>query len=176
MERAIPILIVIALSAMFMWRVVFMLLEPVSTPLLLHRKDELGKRRGSHWLLPSMNLTAGSGWRPINLLQAKGRADMYLHRVIALTGATQKGNRYLLDVGTTRFELSDRFIGRLRESGDPKGNYEETCFYPAFQGMPKAEQIATALLQLRNNPDLFEKWVKKDMAFKADGQPFHRGK
>lgn len=176
MERAIPILIVIALSALFMWRVVFMLLEPTSHPLLLHREDRLGKRRGSHRLLPSMELPTGRAWLPIDLVRAKSRAEVYLHRVIALTGATQKGNRYLLDVGTARFELNDRFIGRLRESDDHQCSYEETCFYPAFQGMPKAEQIATALLQLRNNPGLFEKWARKDIAFKADGQPFHHGK
>ena len=39
----------------------------------------------------------------------------------------------------------------------------------------RAERIATVLLQLRNNPELFEKWVKKETAFKADGQPFRRG-
>jgi len=39
--------------------------------------------------------------------------------------------------------------------------------------MPKAEQIAAALLQLRNNPALFERWARqRDVAFKADGQVF----
>jgi hypothetical protein len=98
---------------------------------------------------------------------------MYLRRVIALTGATQNGNSYILDVGTIQFKVRDRFIRRLRDNDDPQG--EETCFGPAFQGMPKAERIATALLQLRNNPGLFEKWAKKDSAFKADGQLFRRG-
>lgn len=101
---------------------------------------------------------------------------MYLDRVIALTGAMQKGDSYFMDVGTTRFQVRDRFIRRVRDSGDPKWGYEETCFYPAFQDMPQTEQIATALLQLRSNPGLFEKWAKKDIAFKANGQLFHRGK
>ena len=100
---------------------------------------------------------------------------MYLDRVIAITGAAQKGNSYFMNVGATRFQVSDRFIRHVRDSGDPKWGYEETCFYPAFQDMPQAEQIATALLQLRSNPGLFEKWAKKDIAFKADGQPFNRG-
>jgi hypothetical protein len=98
---------------------------------------------------------------------------MYLRRVLALTGAAQNGNSYFLDVGTIRFQVWDRFIARLPDSDDPKG--EETCFGPAFQSMPRAERIATALLQLHNNPGLFEKWAKKDSAFKADGQPFRRG-
>jgi len=39
--------------------------------------------------------------------------------------------------------------------------------------MPKAEEIATALLQLTNNPALFDKWaVQNGLAFKADGQVF----
>jgi hypothetical protein len=38
--------------------------------------------------------------------------------------------------------------------------------------MPKAEEIATALLQLMNNPGLFEKWAARNGAFKADGQAF----
>jgi hypothetical protein len=51
--------------------------------------------------------------------------------------------------------------------------YEETCFYSGFQGMPKIEQIATALLQLWNNPQLFDRWSQqRDIAIKADGQVF----
>jgi hypothetical protein len=56
---------------------------------------------------------------------------------------------------------------------DPRCTYEETCFYPVHIGMPKAEEIATALLQLTNNPPLFDKWaVQNGLAFKADGQVF----
>jgi hypothetical protein len=41
--------------------------------------------------------------------------------------------------------------------------------------MPKAEQIATALLQLKNNPALFDGWAAQNcLAFKADGQVFTR--
>jgi hypothetical protein len=38
--------------------------------------------------------------------------------------------------------------------------------------MPKSEHIATALLQLTNNPALFDKWAAQNGAFKADGQAF----
>jgi hypothetical protein len=40
--------------------------------------------------------------------------------------------------------------------------------------MPKAEQIATALLQLKNNPALFDGWAARNGAFKPDGQLFTR--
>jgi hypothetical protein len=41
--------------------------------------------------------------------------------------------------------------------------------------MAEAEQIATVLLQLKNNPWLFDSWASKhELAFKADGQMFNR--
>jgi len=41
--------------------------------------------------------------------------------------------------------------------------------------MPKAEKIATALLQLSSNPALFDKWaLNNGVAFKADGHMFER--
>ena len=55
---------------------------------------------------------------------------------------------------------------------DPKCAYEETCFYSAHKEMPKSEHIATALLQLKNNPALFDRWSAKNGTFKADGQTF----
>ena len=105
-------------------------------------------------------------------LDRKDRAKTYLRCIVALTGATQMGNRYVLDVGTTRFHVRDRYVGRVRDVTDPKCAYEETCFYSADRDMPKAEQIATALLQLKNNPALFDRWAAQSGAFKADGQAF----
>ena len=55
----------------------------------------------------------------------------------------------------------------------PECACEETCFYPLHKGMPKEEEIATALLQLTNNPALSDKWAAQNgLAFKADGQVF----
>ncbi len=119
------------------------------------------------------NLENGSdGLDPV---ARKYRAQSYLSRVVALTGATQMGSGYALDVGTTRFEVRDRYVRRLRDLTDPKCTYEGTCFYSAHKEMPKAEQIATALLQLRNNPALFDRWAHQcGLAFKADSQVFTR--
>jgi hypothetical protein len=108
-------------------------------------------------------------------LGPKDRAKTYLRRIVALTGATHMGNSYVLDVGTTRFHVRDRYVSRMRDVTDPKCAYEETCFYPVHKGMPKAEEIATALLQLTNNPALFDKWaVQNGLALKPDGQVFTR--
>jgi hypothetical protein len=106
-------------------------------------------------------------------LDAKDRAKAYLRRVVALTGATQVSGDYVLDAGTARFYVNYRYVRRLRDAADPNCACEETCFYPVHSGMPKAEEIATALLQLANNPALFDKWaVKNGLPLKADGQVF----
>jgi hypothetical protein len=106
-------------------------------------------------------------------IDARNRAEMYLHRIIALTGVTQTSNVYVLDVGKTRFHVRHRYIRRLRDAADGKCAYEETCFYPVHKGMPGAEEIATALLQLANNPTLFDKWAAhRDLPFKSDGEAF----
>ena len=105
----------------------------------------------------------------------KDRTKRYLRRIVALTGATQMDDAYVLDVGQMRFHVRDRYVRRLRDLTDPGCAYEETCFYPVHISMPKAEEIATALLQLTNNPALFDKWaVQNGLAFKADGQVFTR--
>ena len=108
----------------------------------------------------------------LDRLGRKDRAKRYLRRIAALTGATQTGNTYVLDVGKMRFRVRDRYVSRLRDVTDPECTLEETCFYSVHKGMPKAEEIATALLQLMNNPALFERWAAQSGAFKADGQAF----
>ena len=108
-------------------------------------------------------------------LDRKVRAKTYLRRIAALTGATQMDDAYIVDVGKMQFRVGYRYVRRLRDVTDPECAYEETCFYPVHKGMPKAEEIATALLQLTNNPALFDKWaVQNGLAFKADGQVFTR--
>jgi hypothetical protein len=109
----------------------------------------------------------------VRLIIPKDRAKTYLFRIVALTGATRMGNRYVLDVGTTRFHVRDRYVGRTRDVTDPDYAYEETCFYSAHKEIPKSEHIATALLHLKNNPALFDQWAAQRGAFKADGQAFN---
>ena len=103
------------------------------------------------------------------------RAEAFLRRILALTGAKKVDGAYVLDVGKVQFQLRDRFIRRLQNPNDPKSPYEETCFYLVHNGMPKVEEIATALLHLSNNPGLFDKWaLQNGVAFKADGKVFDR--
>lgn len=114
----------------------------------------------------------GHASAPIGPADLKDRPKTYLLRVVALTGAKKMGNGYDINVGTTKFHVRDRYVGRLRNVNDPRGAYEETCFYCAEKGMPKAEQIATVLLQLKNNPALFDRWAAQSGTFKSDGQAF----
>ena len=108
----------------------------------------------------------------LDRLDRKGRAKEYLRRIAALTGARPVDDAYVLDVGKMRFHVGHRSVRRLRDTMDPECAFEETCFYPVHKGMPKAEEIATALLQLTNNPGLFDSWAAQSGAFKADGQAF----
>ncbi len=51
---------------------------------------------------------------------------------------------------------------------------ESTCFsVPGETAMPSAEAVASALLQLKNNARLFEKWRElRGYPFKANGKMF----
>ena len=107
------------------------------------------------------------------LSEGSSRAKTYLRRIVSLTGAKRMGNRYILNVGKTIFHVRDRYVWRLPDSTNPGCGYNETCFYSVHKGIPREEEIATVLLQLKNNPALFDKWVRQNgLAFKADGQVF----
>jgi hypothetical protein len=114
-------------------------------------------------------------WGFLNYVENEHRAQSYLLRVVALTNAIEVGDGcYRLYAGTSTFHVRDRYVTRLREGKDAKSRYERTCFFVPNQGMPIAELIATALLMLKNDPTLFDKWaVKNGESFKADGQIFN---
>ncbi len=174
------VLSVIAFLALFAWRFVFEglrrgpLAREIAAP---HQQQTSILEQGLRILhlagaavIPDNRAETGSNGA--RLTTPKNCAKTYLRRIIALTGATQMGNCYVLDVGTTRFHVRLRYVRRMRDVTDPKCEYEETCFYAAEKEMPKSEHIATALLQLKNNPELFDKWAAQSGAFKADGQAF----
>ena len=97
------------------------------------------------------------------------RAAEYLKRVAALTGADQvRANSYLLRAGRRNFLVEDRFVRVISHHG------KSTCFSVATDpDMPSAEVVASALLQLKNNPRLFKKWRKQPgNTFKANGKKF----
>ena len=175
MAPAIPL--VIAFFALIVWRVVFnnplrrVVVREIDAP---RKQDNSFLEQGFHILeRVGMRVIAGNRFEGgSDSLDPVGRAKTYLRRIVALTGATQLGNSYVLDVGTTRFHVRNRYVGRVRDVTDPKCKYEETCFYSAQKEMPKSEHIATALLQLKTNPALFDKWAAQSGAFKADGLAF----
>jgi len=116
-----------------------------------------------------------NGWNVVSTAGKKERAEGYLLRIVALTGAVPMGNGYVLDVGATRFHIREGRVGQLRDLNDPNCRYRETCFFLPNRDMPKAEQVGSALLQLAHNPSLFETWAGQDgLKIKADGQVFTR--
>jgi hypothetical protein len=110
----------------------------------------------------------------VDLFEREDRAKAYLRRIVALTGAVKIGNNYVLEIGTTRFQVRDRYVRRLQDMSDSKCEYEETCFYLPYTRVRIAEQIATALLGLANNPALFDRWSGQIGAVKPDGEAFAR--
>jgi len=97
------------------------------------------------------------------------RAAEYLKRVAALTGAEQvRDDTYWLRVGRRHFLVDSRFVRLISRGG------ESTCFSVATDpDIPGAEAVASALLQLKNNPRLFEKWRElHGYTFKANGRMF----
>ena len=97
------------------------------------------------------------------------RAAEYLKRVAALTEAEQvRGDSYWLRAGRRNFLVDYEFVRVISHHG------KSTCFsVVADPDMPSAEVVASALLQLKNNPRLFKKWRKQPgSAFKANGKVF----
>src|SRR5258706_1035805 len=93
------------------------------------------------------------------------RAAKCLERIAALTGAKRDHDgSYRLTAGRRNFQLESRFV-RVISSRD-----QSTCFYVATdREIPSAETVASALLELKNNPRLFEKWrERRGCTFKAD--------
>ena len=97
------------------------------------------------------------------------RAAEYLQRVAALTGAKEGDDgTYHLTAGGRHFLVDSKFVRVV----SPRS--EATCFSVAADlDMPSAEVVASALLQLKSNARLFEKWRDRPAhSFKADGKMF----
>jgi hypothetical protein len=176
-------LFMIGCFTLIAWGLVFLGSHPRQLARAAARQGERRKYGLEHSLhvLGRANLAANAGncykggSNGLGSLDRKARAETYLRRVVALTGATQAGPAYILDVGKIRFQVSYRSVTRFQDLGDSQSPREETCFYPVNREMPRAEEVATALLQLANDPALFEKWAnQRGLAFKADGQVFTR--
>jgi hypothetical protein len=108
----------------------------------------------------------------VDVMDIVDRAESYLRRIVAVTGATRVGSYYVLDVGKTRFEVHDSYVCQAPSAINPTATPRGTCFYLPNQHLPAEEKIATALLQLKNNPTLFDRWAGQTGVFKADGELF----
>jgi hypothetical protein len=97
------------------------------------------------------------------------RAAHYLKHVARLTGAEHvRGDCYRLRAGRRNFLVDPKFVRVISGGG------ASTCFSVVGDvDVPSAEIVASALLQLKNNPRLFEKWrQQRGYAFKANGKIF----
>jgi len=97
------------------------------------------------------------------------RAAEYLKRIARLTGAEHVHDEsYWLRAGRRSFLVDYKFVREISRCG------RATCFSVAADpDMPSAEVVASALLQLKNNPKLFKKWRKeRGYTFKANGKMF----
>ena len=161
------ILSVTAFLILFVWRVVLSAQQrrPLARGIGARAQENGLLGHGLQILQRTRLVIVGSNDRPRS----------FLLRIVALTGAKEMGNGYDLNVGATKFHVRDGYVGRLRETSSRKGTYEETCFYCTEKGIPKAEQTASVLLQLKSNPALFDRWAAQCGAFKADGQGFSAG-
>ena len=177
------ILSAIALLVLIVWRFAFtgqqrrLVLREIGA---LWRQDNSFLEQGRHILERAAEVVVGSdrfehAWDGVDSAGWKDDPKIYLLRIVAITGATKMGCGYALDVGVTRFQFCGSNVRRVQDVNNPNSAYEETCFYTADKSMPKAEQIASALLQLKSNPALFDRWAAQCGAFKADGQPFGSG-
>jgi hypothetical protein len=177
------ILVVVMILALMVWRSAFAVLRrrqvPGETTGPHPHYDNALRRRFLILERACAGVIIENGFDPcsdeLRLSDRRSRAKTYLRRIAALTGATRMDNHYVLDVSSTTFHVRDRYVRRLRDSADPQCGYDETCFYCVQKGIPREEEIATVLLQLKNNPALFDKWVVQNgVGFKADGEAFTR--
>src|SRR5207245_7393343 len=105
------------------------------------RVNEAFNPYGLHVLSPGgLSLFGGNPLREGRVsshVTKEQRAEAFLRRILALTGATKVDNTYVLNVGKVQFQVRDRFIRRLQTPKDPNSPYEETCFYLVHNGMIK---------------------------------------
>src|SRR6266853_5339506 len=162
------ILFLIVFLTIIVWRLVF---TGLHRPLL--RETAAPEQEHNNIVEQGLHIFGQNDSDGGNCNAGEQPAETYLHRIVALTGATQRGSYYVLHVGKARFHVRDRNVKRIPDGADPTWARWETCFHPAHQDMAAEEQIVTLLLQLKNNPWLFDSWaVKRELAFKPDGQNF----
>lgn len=147
-------LVLVIILALMLWRSVFAVLHRRTvlreTGPHPHYENALRRRfrileRAYAGVIAENGVDLGSD--EVCLSDGRSRANSFLRRIVALTGARRMGNRYILKVGKTIFHVRDRYVWRLPDSTNPECGYNETCFYPVHKGMPREEEIAAALLQ-----------------------------
>src|SRR5262245_34369917 len=111
--------------ALLAWRLGFLGLRPRSLVKAIgarERANSIDPSLTFFWRLDpeaAANNISQSGWKDANKISKKERAERYLLRIVALTGAAPMGNGYVLDIGATRFHVREGRVGQLRDLNDP---------------------------------------------------------
>src|SRR5215472_8278696 len=149
------------------------LLRPCSSSRTIQRCSRSGSLKAVSCLRLTVQVFSHGSDRLAIRMQTKyiptESAAKYLKHIAALTGAEQVcGDSYSLGAGRRHFLVDSKFVRLISRHG------KSTCFSVATDSnMPSAELVASALLQLKNNPKLFRKWRKQPgCAFKANGKIF----
>jgi hypothetical protein len=93
----------------------------------------------------------------------RNQAQSYLLRVVALTNAIEVGDGCYRLYACTRVQAHsmcaiDMSLG-FEKGKTPNPVTSRRAFFVPKQLMPSAEKIAIALLMLKNDPTLFDKWA-----------------
>ena len=120
-------LFVIVFLTVIVWRLVFTslhrsLVRQTAAPEQQHNNI---LEQGLHFLgRAGVAVVAGNhfenGSARENSNAGEQRAETYLRRIVALTGARQMDNSYVLDVGKARFHVRDGYVKRIPDGADPR--------------------------------------------------------
>ncbi len=124
------ILFLIVFLTIIVWRLVF---TGLHRPLL--RETAAPEQEHNNIVEQGLHIFGQNDSDGGNCNAGEQPAETYLHRIVALTGATQRGSYYVLHVGKARFHVRDRNVKRIPDGADPTWARWETCFHPAHQDM-----------------------------------------
>ncbi len=97
------------------------------------------------------------GMTETEIIQAEEKARRNLEQIAKVVGAHLEAPLYArLTLGKDEFRIVPGQVRRIRSGSD-----QQTCFQVSAP-FPHPEHIASALLLLKNDPTIFDRWVKQD--------------
>ncbi len=90
--------------------------------------------------------------------EAEQKAVWNLKQIAKLVGAEIHPEGALLRIGKDEFLVQVGNVRRMRRDGSFMGTVAFTCFMMQVR-VPHPEYIASALLLLKHDPEIFDKWL-----------------